>query len=121
MLQMRWLMYVSALSGLLRPARGKKASLGKYRITKGWYCEAPLRHDQRTGAGEREREKIPWLGSHFPACPQVGLLGEFGRVHGSHLLQLDQGLVVLALRPPQLGALQVELEALLVGAAYTGT
>ena len=80
-------------------------------------------HSDTTNAQvpEREREKVPWLGSHFPACPQVGLLGEFGRVHGSHLLQLDQGLVVLALRPPQLGALQVELEALLVGAAFTGT
>jgi hypothetical protein len=42
-------------------------------------------------------------------------------VCGSHLLQLDEGLVVLALRPPQLGALQVELEALLIGAAFTGT
>lgn len=76
-------------------------------------------HSDTTNA--QEREKVPWLGSQFPACPQVGLLGEFGRVRGSHLLQLDQGLVVLALRPPQLGALQVELEALLVGAAYTGT
>jgi hypothetical protein len=54
-------MYVSALSGLLRPARGKKASLGKDRITEGWCCEAPLRHDQRTGAGESTlaREPLP--------------------------------------------------------------
>jgi hypothetical protein len=68
-------MYVSTLSGLLRPARGKKASLGKYRVTKGGYREAPLQHYQRTGA-ERERErKYPGSGATSPRALRLAFLG----------------------------------------------